>query len=154
MSRPVRRPPRPAVRNVRAVRAVRAASALLLAGALALSAGCAACPPSWAATAPSDGAYHYGVGQSGEVFVEADALNIALTRAARSIADALGLDVETRLSVVLVEQELFVEAWTPRGPTDALDDLQLVDRAVCADPDGGERIWVLLRLPAGGAAGR
>ncbi len=128
--------------------------AVVLAAGLAFATGCAACPPGWAATTPSDGAYLYGVGQSGEVFVEADAVNIALTRAARAIADGLGLDVETRLSVVRVEERLFVEAWTAEGPTDALDGLELMELVECSDPLGdGRRVYVLLRLPAG-AAGR
>jgi hypothetical protein len=116
--------------------------AAALAGA---GAGCTACPPAWAERPPEDGEALYATGACGEVFVEADARNIALTRAARRLADRLGLDVESRLSVVCADGHLFVEALLPTGPTRALDGLQLVDEAVC-----GTTTFVLVRLPRGG----
>jgi hypothetical protein len=82
------------------------------------------------------------VGSAGEVFVEADPLALALTRAARRVAERLGLGAERRLSVVFADGRLFVEAEDERGPLDALDALELVDQRRCDDG----RTWVLVRL--------
>jgi hypothetical protein len=114
---------------------------LRLLPALLLTA-CATCPPGWAADVPEDNGWLHAAGSSGEVFVEADARNVALTRAARRIADVLDLDVERRLSVVFADGRLFVEAVGPDGPLHDLDELQLVDQAEC-----GGTTWVLVRLP-------
>ena len=106
-----------------------------------LLAACATCPPKWVADVPFDTGWMYAAASSGEVFVEADELNVALTRAARRIADELELDVERRLSVVFADGRLFVEAVGPDGPVTDLDDLQIVDQASC-----GSTTWVLVRL--------
>jgi hypothetical protein len=103
---------------------------------------CATCPPGWVGAVPDDAGWLHATGSSGEVFVETDARNVALTRAARQLADALDLDVERRLSVVFADGRLFVEAVGPGGPVHDLDDLQLVDQAEC-----GGTTWVLVRLP-------
>jgi hypothetical protein len=112
---------------------------------LLFAAACGSCPPAWVASPPQATDALYASGTCGEVFVDADARNIALTRAARRLADRLGLDVEARLSVVFLDGRLFVEALTPAGPTAALDGLQLVDEAVCEGTT-----CVLVRLPHGG----
>jgi hypothetical protein len=118
---------------------------VLLAGLLlvvaACSAGCHSCPPAWAGHPPQESGWLYADGRSGEVFVEADARQLALTRAARALAERLGLDVERRLSVVASNGRLFVEALGPDGPLHELDALELVDEAEC---DGVT--WVLVRL--------
>ena len=117
-----------------------------LLGAILMSlAACAACPPGWVERPPQAADALYASGTCGDVFVEADARNIALTRAARRLADELGLNVEPRLSVIFADGRLFVEALTPAGPTSALDGLQLVAEAVCR-----RTTCVLVRLPRGG----
>jgi hypothetical protein len=122
------------------------AGALLAAALLAalLLSGCGACPPRWLEHPPEEREALFATGSCGEVMVDADALQVALVRAARRIADRLGLDVEPRLSVVHADGRLFVEALTPDGPTGALDGLQLVDSAECDDVT-----HVLVRLPRG-----
>ena len=60
------------------------------------------------------------------------------------LAESLGLDVEAALSVRWLDDHLFIDAWLPDGPTDALDALELVQLVEC---DG--RTWVLVRLPTG-----
>jgi hypothetical protein len=113
--------------------------------ALALAcAACESCPPAWASHPPERADALYASGACGKVFVDAAARDVALTRAARRIADLLGLDVERRLSVVSADGRLFVEALLPSGPTHALDGLELVDEAVCDDTT-----FVLVRLPRG-----
>jgi len=111
----------------------------------ASSVGCASCPPAWAQSPPEAADALYASGTCGKVFVDADARQIALTRAARRLADRLGLDVEPRLAVVFADGRLFVEAVTPEGPTDALEGLELADQAVCDDVT-----FVLVRLPRRG----
>lgn len=118
----------------------RARSAGLCAALLA--AACTLCPPSWLERPPSSDDWIYAAGSSGEVFVEAEAREVALTRAARRLADALGVNVEERLSVVERDDVLFVEAVGPDGPLDVFDGLELVDEAEC----GGVK-HVLVRLP-------
>ncbi len=118
----------------------RAVAWALLAG-LSLPA-CSSCPPSWAESVRAEPGFTYAAASCGEVFVDADATGLALTRAARRLADALGLDVEQRLAVRLSDERLFVEAVGPSGPLTALDDLELVDLRVC---DG--RTHALVRLP-------
>ncbi len=116
----------------------------LLAGLLLAMAACSAChscPPAWSQSPPQEAGWLYAAGRSGEVFVDADARHLALTRAARELADQLGLDVERRLSVVASDGRLFVEALGPDGPRHELDALELVDEAEC---DGVR--WVLVRL--------
>lgn len=136
----------PAATGVTAVTGV--ARLLVLAFGLAAgasSAGCASCPPAWADSPPEAADALYASGTCGKVFVDADARQIALTRAARHLADRLGLDVEPRLAVVYADGRIFVEALTPAGPTDALDGLELADEAVCDDVT-----FVLVRLPRRG----
>ncbi len=120
----------------------RAVPALLALVAALLGCGCSACPPGWAEQLPDEDGFVYAVGSAGEVFVEADALALALTRAARCVADDLELDVERRLSVVSADGRLFVEAEGERGPLADLDALELVDLRRCDDG----RTWVLVRL--------
>ena len=121
----------------------------LLAGAALLVAACTACPPGWLEHPPASDEWIYASGSSGEVYVEARARDVALTRAARRIADALGLDVEERLSVVERDGKLFSEAVGPDGPIDTLQGLELVDEVEC---DGVTHVLVRLRRP-GAAAG-
>jgi hypothetical protein len=119
----------------------RLAAPLLLAAALA---ACRTGPPSWAGHPPQQPGWLYAEGRCGEVFVDADARRVALTRAARGLADQLGLDVERRLAVVPSPGDrLFVEALGPEGPQHALDAMQLVDEAKV---DGVT--YVLVRLAA------
>ncbi len=120
----------------------RALLAVLL--ALPAGAGCAGCPPSWLDAPPESGDWIYAGGACGEVFVDADARDVALTRAARALAERLGLDVSARLSVRHVDGRLWVEAVGAQGGHDGLDRLQLVDSATC---DGVTH--VLVRLPRG-----
>ncbi len=139
------------------MRRVRMPTVLLVLLCAGVMPACTSCPPAWAGTTPEAVEWTYGVGEAGEVFVDADAVNVALTRAARSISAALGLDVERRLSVVLVEGKLFVEAYGPEGRVSVLDDLELVELTECDDARAeGRRVYVLLRLPAdaGTARGR
>jgi hypothetical protein len=117
------------------MRALRLLPALLLAA-------CTTCPPRWVAYVPEDAGWLHATGTAGKVYVEADARNLALTRAARCLADALDLDVEQRLSVVLSDGRLFVEAFGPEGQVHGLDALELVGQAEC---DGV--LWVLVRIP-------
>ena len=117
---------------------VRLALAALAVSALA----CSACPPDWADGAPERDGLIVAVGHAGPVFVDADARRVALARAARVIADRLGLDVERRLSVSESDGRLFVEALGRDGPTGALDGLRLLDEASCDD-----EAWVLVGLP-------
>jgi hypothetical protein len=128
------------------VRRPRAAGRRRLAGLAGLAAvalaGCSACPPAWVERPPESRAALYASGRCGDVYVDADARNVALTRAARRLAELLGLDIEPRLTVVHADGRLFVEALTPAGPTHALDGLELVDEAVCDDVT-----FVLVRLP-------
>jgi len=124
-------------------RRVATAAALLACGLAAALAACGSCPPSWATQPPEQPGWLLASGACGEVFVGADARNIALTRAARSLADRLGLDVEPRLSVVKKDDRLFVEAWGPQGPVHDLDGLQLVEEAQCR-----KTTYVLVRLKA------
>ena len=132
---------RPAARATR--RLSSRAFVVALGAALLFGCGCSSCPPEWAEHPPSDAGFVYASGSAGEVFVEADGLSLALSRAARSVADALQLDLEERLSVVSADGRLFVEAEDARGPVHALDDLQLVDLRRCDDG----RTFVLVRLP-------
>ena len=110
-----------------------------------LTAACTLCPPGWLEHSPTSPDWLYASGSSGKVFVEAKARDVALTRAARRIADALGLDVEERLSVVERDGRLFTEALGPDGPLDALDGLELVDEVEC---DGVTHVLVRLPRPA------
>jgi len=121
--------------------AVPALLALLAAGC---AGGCSACPPAWAAQAPEEAGWLYAAGRCGEVFVEAEARHVALARAARVLADRLGLDVERRLSVVASGDTLHVEAVGAAGPHHGLDGLELVDEARC---DGELHVLVRLRRP-------
>jgi hypothetical protein len=115
--------------------------ALVLAVLLAAG-GCSACPPRWADALSVDDTHAWAAASCGEVFVEADDTRLALTRAARRLADHLGLDVERRLSVVLLDGSLYVEAVGSDGPVDGLDGLELVDQVTCSG-----RTHVRLRLP-------
>lgn len=124
---------------------LRLPAVLLLLAAAGCAGGCGACPPDWSLRPPPDGSgWLYASGRCGEVFVDAEARDVALTRAARVLADRLGLDVERRLSVVASDGRLFVEALGPDGPLTALDGLQLADEAVC---DGVVHVLVRLRRP-------
>jgi hypothetical protein len=109
-----------------------------------LSAACALCPPPWLEQPPVSEDWIYAAGSSGEVFVEAEARDVALTRAARRIADALGLDVEARLSVVERDGRLFAEAVGPLGPLPVFDGLELLEQVEC---DGVTHVLVRLRRP-------
>jgi hypothetical protein len=118
-----------------------AALSRLLLVLAAWAGGCGSCPPAWAGNPPEEQGWIYADGRCGKVFVDADARRLALTRAARVLADRLGLDVERRLSVTAFEGQLFVEALGPDGPRHELDGLQLVDEAECNDTH-----YVLVRL--------
>ena len=118
---------------------------VLLAAAALLAAACTACPPGWLEHPPGSEEWIYASGSSGEVYVEARARDVALTRAARRIADALGLDVEARLSVVERDGRLFAEAVGPDGRIDVFEGLELVDEIEC---DGITHVLVRLRRPA------
>ena len=109
-----------------------------------LAAACTGCPPSWLEHPPVSPDWIYASGSSGKVFVEAEARDVALTRAARRIADALGLDVEARLSVVERDGQLFSEAVGPAGPLDDFDGLELVNQVEC---EGVTHVLVRLRRP-------
>ena len=117
---------------------------LLLLAIAAVAVGCSTSPPTWAGHPPEEDGWLYADGRCGKVFVDADARRLALTRAARVIADRLGLDVERRLSVTASEGKLFVEALGPDGPLHDLDALELVDEAEC---DGTAYVLVRLRRP-------
>ena len=128
--------------SARALRRLPAALLLLAAGC---TVGCGSCPPGWSLSPPPDASgWLYAAGRCGEVFVEAEARDVALTRAARVLADRLGLDVERRLSVMASDGRLFVEALGPDGPLHALDGLELADEARC---DGVLHVLVRLRRP-------
>jgi hypothetical protein len=109
-----------------------------------LAAACTLCPPSWLEHPPISPDWIYASGSSGEVFVEAEAHDVAATRAARRIAEALGLDVEARLSVVERDGRLFAEAIGPSGPLDVFDGLELVSEVEC---EGVTHVLVRLRRP-------
>jgi len=116
---------------------------LSLALSLTLFASCAAsCPPHWLAELPDDEAYAYAAGSCGLLGLEIAPERVALTRAARALAERLGVDVSRQLSVTRVEGELVVEAYGDAGRSDALEGLELVSSARC-----GERVHVLVRLP-------
>ncbi len=102
---------------------------------------CRSCPPDWLEHPPEQPGFLVATGSCGEVFALADARNLALTRAARRLADRLRIDVEARLSVVLKDGRLFVEAWGSDGPHDDLDGLELVELSEC-----GDGTYVLVRL--------
>ena len=118
--------------------------AALLGLAAACSGGCRTGPPAWAEEPPQQAGWLYAQGRCGEVIVDADARRLALTRAARVLADRLGLDVERRLAVVPSDSRLFVEALGPDGPLHELDELELVDEAKV---DGVTYVLVRLRAP-------
>jgi len=119
--------------------------AALLALTLSLS-GCAGCPPSWAEQVSRHDGYHYAAASVGELTVAIDAVDLALSRAARRLADELGLDVEGRLAVTRDGDQLFVEARSSRGAgaelIDDLSGLELVEVARC-----GARTHAQVRLP-------
>ncbi|RKY22409.1 MAG: hypothetical protein DRQ55_01230 [Planctomycetota bacterium] len=110
---------------------------------LALSGACAGCPPAWADALQVERDFTWAASSAGPVFVEADGTRLALTRAARRLADHLGLDVERRLSVLLLDGTLYVEAVGADGIHHELDGLELVDQVLC---DG--RVHVRVRLAA------
>ncbi len=103
---------------------------------------CLSGPPTWVAQPPESAAWWYASGACGEVSVDADARQVALTRAARRLAERLGLDVEERLSVVLADDRLWVEALGARGPVTELRALELVRQA-----ERNGVTYVLVRLP-------
>ena len=140
--------PRAPSRAARVARAVRAATLVAsLTALLTLGVACSSCPPAWVERVPESPGWLYASGSCAPVFVDADATAMALTRAARHLTDALGLDVEPRLSVRQLDGRLFVEAVTPDGPVDALDELELVELVECEGT-----VHALLRLPRGGEA--
>ena len=115
--------------------------------ALALaSLGCAGCPPDWADQVARHDGYHYAAASVGELTVDIDPVDLALIRAARRLADALGLDVEGRLSVTRDGEFLFVEARSSRAAgglaVEDLAGLELVEVARC-----GTRTHAQVRLP-------
>ena len=120
----------------------RAGLALGLAASLV---ACGSCPPQWVAAPPQQRGWLHASGSAGDVFVDADPVGLALTRAARRLGDELGLDLERRLAVSLADGRLWVDAEGPQGPVEALDALQLVDLVRC---DG--QTYVLVRLPEPG----
>jgi hypothetical protein len=109
---------------------------------LTCATGCSSCPPGWVDSLPSESGWRFASGHCGEVFVDADPTSLALSRAARRLADDLGLVLEERLSVRHLDGRLFVEAVGVQGLTDALDDLELVELVTC---DG--TVYALIRLP-------
>lgn len=125
----------------------RLATLLLLAGS-----GCTSCPPTWAEGAAAlqarDGRL-WAAASAGQVFVDADATQLALTRAARRLADALGLDVEGRLSVVWLDERLFVEAFDSAGRPVDLTGLELAALVDC-----GGRTYARLSMPGTAAPAR
>lgn len=112
--------------------------------AAVLLVACGSCPPGWVGHPPEESGWLYADGRCGKVFVEADARRLALIRAARVLADRLGLDVERRLSVTEIDGTIFVEALGPDGPLHQLDGLQLVDEAEC---EGTHYVLVRLARP-------
>ncbi|MFT7465498.1 MAG: hypothetical protein ACI9EF_003867 [Pseudohongiellaceae bacterium] len=125
-----------------------------LAGLLLVASGCSSCPPEWADEAPMedtahDDGYRYAAASVGELSVHLDAINLALTRATRRLADALGLDVEGRLSVVRAGGLLFVEARSSAASGNTviseLDGLELVELRNC-----DSRTYARVRLAVGG----
>lgn len=110
--------------------------------ALFSAAGCQTCPPSWVDAPPTEAGWLFASGRCDKVFVDADPTTLALGRAARRLADQLGLVLEARLSVRHLDGRLFVEAAGADGRVDALDELELVDLVNC---DG--TVYALLRLP-------
>lgn len=112
--------------------------------AVLLVAACRACPPRWLERLPEQEGHLLATGSCGEVYVDAEARDVALTRAARRLADALGVDAEVRLSATWLDGRVWVELVGASGPSDALDALELVDVVRC---DGATH--VLVRLPRG-----
>lgn len=109
--------------------------------ALLVCGGCSSCPPAWADGVGREGGFIWAAASAGETFVDADSERLALTRAARRLADELGLDVERRLSVALIDDRLFVEAVGAHGRLDDLDALELDGVQTC-----GGRTHVRVRL--------
>lgn len=112
--------------------------------AVLLSACSATCPPSWLGTPPDESGWHYAAGSCGLLGLEIRPERVALTRAARTLAERLGLDVDTHFAVTRVGERLMIEAYGAAGRSDALDALEFVESARC-----GERVHVLVRLPSG-----
>jgi hypothetical protein len=108
-----------------------------------VSGGCTSCPPTWLDAPPSVPGWLFASGQCGEVFVDADATSLALSRAARRLADDLDLVVEQRLSVRQLDGRLFVEVADDEGLVHALEGLELVELVHC-----NGTVYALLRLPA------
>ena len=127
----------------RAGRRTYAARTLALSAALLFAAGCQSCPPDWVSAPPQESGWRYAAGTCHEVFIDADRTALALSRAARVLADELGLVLEQRLSVRHLDGRLFVEAVGADGLVADLDDLELVDLVTC-----GEAVHALVRLPA------
>jgi hypothetical protein len=115
----------------------------LLVAALALVSlsACSSCPPDWADRIELVDGYRYASASVGELSVDVDPTHVALTRAARRLADALGIDVENRLSVVRSGEQLFVEARGAAGVVHELDALEFVELAHC-----GPRTHARVRL--------
>ncbi|MGQ0553616.1 MAG: hypothetical protein ACT4PU_10395 [Planctomycetota bacterium] len=109
---------------------------------LSLLPACLSGPPAWVAQPPESAGWWYASGACGDVSVDADARQVALTRAARTLAERLGLDVEGRLSVVLADDRLWVEALGARGLVTELSELELVRQA-----ERNGITYVLVRLP-------
>jgi len=109
---------------------------------MCLLCACHTCPPGWADGVGTEDGRAWAAASAGEVFVDADATRLALTRAARRLAEHLGLDVQTRLSVLLADEQLFVEAVGTAGPIDGLDGLELMALLQC---DG--RTYARVGLP-------
>jgi hypothetical protein len=103
--------------------------------------GCSSCPPDWADRVELSDGYRYASASVGQLSVNVDPANLALTRAVRRLADALELDVERRLSVVHSGESLFVEAYGSAGQVHEFDELEFVELVRC-----GERTHARVRL--------
>ncbi|GJM20713.1 MAG: hypothetical protein DHS20C15_06280 [Planctomycetota bacterium] len=125
-----------------------AARSVLTCGLLSLLlAACSStCPPSWLDALPENREWHYAAGSCGLLGLEIRPERVALNRAARTLAERLDLDVQVQLTVTRLGERLVVEAYGAAGPNHALDALEFVESTRC-----GERVHVLLRLPAASA---
>lgn len=119
----------------------RAPLAWLCAALLALTNGCASCPRPWFDELPEEPDFVYAAASVGELGLALSGESVALSRAARALAEQLGLEV-TSSSVTRLGQGLVVEVAGPSGVHAELEPLELVDQARCAG-----RVHVLVRLP-------
>lgn len=113
---------------------------VLLAALLLLGPGCAGCPRAWFDELPEQAGFVYAAASVGELGLTLSGEQVALSRAARALAETLGLEVSSS-SVVRLGDALIVEVAGPSGVHAELEALELVETARC---DG--RVHVLVRL--------